>query len=99
MPRPDGFPDCQGDENIENRSGGDQDQNRFDDRVCPAEPGAAAHLPIFHVFSFPCRLPPGRTMDFDTADHDENEDDYHEFDHCFFRFQPGFIPGRNRLSF
>ena len=99
MPQTDGFPDRQGDENVEYRSGSDQDQNCSDDGVCQAESGAAAHLPVFHVFSFPCRLPPGRTMNFDAADHDEDEDDYHEFDHCFFRFQPGFIPDRNRLSF
>ena len=99
MPQTDGFPDCQGDENIEDRSCGYQDQNCFDDGVCQAESGAAAHLSFFHVFAFPGSLPLSRMLDFDTADHDEDEKKYHEFDHCFFRVRTGFIPGRNRLSF
>ena len=74
MPQADGFPDRQRDENVENRSNGDQDQNYFDDCVCPTESGASAHLPFFHVFAFSGSLPLGCVMDFDTANHDENDD-------------------------
>ena len=99
MPQTDGFPDCQGDENVEYRSGSNQDQYCFDDGVCQAESGAAAHLALFHVFAFSGSLPLRCTVDFDTADHDEDDNNYHEFDHCFFRSRTGFTPGRNRLSF
>jgi len=74
MPQTDGFPYRQGDENVEYRSGSDQDQNCFDDGVCQAESGAAAHLALFHVFAFSGSLPLRRMVNFDTADHDEDDD-------------------------
>ena len=83
MPQTDGLPDRERDENVEYRSGGNQGQDHFENRVCQTESRAVAHPALFHVFTFFCRLELRRTMDLDTADHNENDDDYRKFYHIF----------------